>query len=1123
MLFSAFRAPLRTLGTLAVVVGLAAGSAVAIAPAAQAAATDGAAAKGRATGSGKWGYVGQFGQLNTTTAATAGQFVLPYGIDVEGKTIAVTDSGQAFDETGNKALGHTLQTFTLNAEPGSAGHGDYLGNGQYDVRTDKSALADPAGLVTPLALKYHPEGAVRGPRGVVLMDDGSVVESNHDSSPSDPAAKQTYKYASTALGAPSNTWGTSAWGGNAGQTLNSIQVDKDKSGNVYTASETALNVNAPDGTFLSSVGNYFNVDGDNYFVDYAQRATQVPERSANPKNMGAVHGVATIDHGDTMTVYASDAAGWYQPDGAVHFPNGATTAQYLHQASIKKYTVTKSGGIVNAQFNPAGWKWTLDTSFGKGGQVEVPGAQLIKFGTRYLFSTQVVFSLAVDPANNNLYFATAGTTATKMGTLDATTGTAKVGPASVNAPSAQQDSSMSYVRGLSSDGRGLVYATTQQNTTPSTTRAIVQIWGMTPSSIAGTATATPSSNSAALAWGDSAVGHAQSDLLDYVVQYRKVGDTAWTIATPQARAATSTTTTRTIAGLTPATAYEARITPWNEAGSGDPALVTFQTDAEKPELTVTKTGNTQAAATPDDAVKVAAGADVAFEYTVENTGNVPLTGVTVSDDKIATLTPPTGFDGTLAPKAKAVFTATGPVAAGSYTNTVTATSTEGASDTDVWNGFGQSFELSLVKKGNGAVADTAASALHVPADSTVKFSYEVTNSGNSPLSGVSVSDDKIAGLTPPDGFDGTLDPRETAIFTASGPVAAGAYTNTATATSKEAKDATAAWHGFGETQGLTIVKKGNGKVATAASDAVKVPAGSNVKFSYEVTNAGNVAAFGVTATDDQLGDLTAPAGFEGKLEPGETVVFTATGPVAAGAYKNTATAKAANGAEASTQWHGFGETTGLSLVKKGNDKLAPTAADAVSVPADSAVAFSYEVTNEGNTLATDITVADDKISTVTAPDGFDGTLEPGKSATFTATGPIPAGAYKNTATAKASNGAEASAVWHGKGEPKVIPTDPTPTPTTPIPSTTKPVPTTPAPTTSGPAPTTQSTPAPSSSEPKPSTSAAVPPAPATTPTSSTPLPETGTNGPVLVMGLMALGLAAAGIVFMAIRRRGQHG
>ena len=1123
MLFSAFRAPLRTLGTLAVVVGLAAGSAVAIAPAAQAAATDGATSKGRATGSGKWGYVGQFGQLNKTTAATAGQFFLPYSVDVNGKTVAVTDSGLASWETGSKTIGHTLQTFNLNAEPGSAGHGDYLGNGQYDVRTDKSALADPANIVEPLALKYDEAGTQRGPRGVVIKDDGSIVESHYEGTTAGGDPRQTFAFPNANLGTPSTIWGPNTFGV-TGATGGPVHVDKDSAGNIYTAVNTGVNINAADGTFLSSMGGYFDADGVNQTarMTWANRKDDVKTTSVDPKNIGEVYGLSVVDQGDSLAVYVGEAGGYYQPDPSIHFQD-STTAKYLNQGSITKFLVEKSGGKVDSRWNPAGWKWTLDTSFGTGGTYIPGGDNLISFANRYFFVGQTVFDLEADPKNGNLYYALNGSAGPVMGTLDLSAGTPKSGPAAVNAPSAQQDSSMSYVRGLSTDDRGLVYAATQQSTTTSTARAIVQIWGMTPSSIAGTATATPSSNSAALAWGDSAVGHAQSDLLDYVVQYRKVGDTAWTIATPQARAATSTTTTRTIAGLTPATAYEARITPWNEAGSGDPALVTFQTDEEKPELTVTKTGNTQVAATPDDAVKVAAGADVAFEYTVENTGNVPLTGVTVSDDKIATLTPPAGFDGTLAPKAKAVFTATGPVAAGSYTNTVTATSTEGASDTDVWNGFGQSFELSLVKMGNGAVAATAANALRVPADSTVDFSYEVTNSGNSPLSGVSVSDDKIAGLTPPDGFDGTLDPRETAIFTASGPVAAGAYTNTATAKATEAKDATADWHGFGETKGLTIVKKGNGKVATAASDAVKVPAGSDVKFSYEVTNAGNVVAFGVTATDDQLGDLTAPAGFEGKLEPGETVVFTATGPVAAGAYKNTANTSAQNGAEASTQWHGFGETTGLSLVKKGNDTLAPTAADAVSVPADSAVNFSYVVTNEGNTLATDVTVADDKISAVTAPDGFDGTLEPGKSATFTATGPIPAGAYKNTATAKAATGAEASAVWHGKGEPKVIPTDPTPTPTTTKPTPTKPVPTTPEPTASATVPTAEPTPAPSSSEPTPSSSAAVPPAPATTPTSSTPLPETGTNGPVLVLGLLALGLAATGIVFLAIRRRGQHG
>ncbi|MGC3953881.1 MAG: hypothetical protein QM804_06450 [Propionicimonas sp.] len=275
------------------------------------------------------------------------------------------------------------------------------------------------------------------------------------------------------------------------------------------------------------------------------------------------------------------------------------------------------------------------------------------------------------------------------------------------------------------------------------------------------------------------------------------------------------------------------------------------------------------------------------------------------------------------------------------------------------------------------------------------------------------------------------------------------------------------WFGFGVVAGLEIVKTGNGEVATTAAEAVEVTAGSTVEFEYTITNTGNVPVSGVALGDDVLGSVAAPSGFDGTLAAGESVTFTASGPVALGDYVNVATATGTSGGaqlRASTEWHGVGvpaaSASTMSIVKAGNGVVTPTADDAVEVDAGSTVEFEYTVTNTGpagSAPVTDIELSDSMLGDITdvvspagfagslaagesvvfgrvvrlgrvrigilrrlaregrskkeqyrgsvaAPSGFDGTLAAGDSVTFTASGTVGAGGYQNTATATAVGG-----------------------------------------------------------------------------------------------------------------------
>lgn len=194
-------------------------------------------------------------------------------------------------------------------------------------------------------------------------------------------------------------------------------------------------------------------------------------------------------------------------------------------------------------------------------------------------------------------------------------------------------------------------------------------------------------------------------------------------------------------------------------------------------------------------VAVASGSTMSFDFQVSNPGNIRLTGVTLSDDVIpgASIVPPPGWSGALNPGQSATFTATYPaptIGGQLHTNTATVSGTPvtggpAVSDTDPANATTQREPaIEVVKLVNGEDANTAPGVL-VDAGSTMTFEFEVQNTGNVRLTGITLVDDVIpaASLSPPVGWTGALDPGQSATFTATYPAPAGGdelHVNTAT-------------------------------------------------------------------------------------------------------------------------------------------------------------------------------------------------------------------------------------------------------------------------------------------------------------------------------------------------------
>jgi len=175
------------------------------------------------------------------------------------------------------------------------------------------------------------------------------------------------------------------------------------------------------------------------------------------------------------------------------------------------------------------------------------------------------------------------------------------------------------------------------------------------------------------------------------------------------------------------------------------------------------------------------GKDVYFKFYIKNTGNVTLTGITLTDTvyNLAGITP--ALPASLAAGAE-YNGIIGPIAAtaGNHINTGNATGyweANPVSDTDPANYFGSPPvpAIDIEKHTNGVDADNAPGP-YISINSTVTWTYIVTNTGDVDLTGIVVTDDKL-GLI---GTISSLSVNATQTLYAYGTAAAGQYANNAT-------------------------------------------------------------------------------------------------------------------------------------------------------------------------------------------------------------------------------------------------------------------------------------------------------------------------------------------------------
>lgn len=478
------------------------------------------------------------------------------------------------------------------------------------------------------------------------------------------------------------------------------------------------------------------------------------------------------------------------------------------------------------------------------------------------------------------------------------------------------------------------------------------------------------------------------------------------------------------AGAVNNTATATAVTPDGVSFTSTPSTTSTPTTAPAPALTVVKSAD------PSGAGTFQPGQVITYHFVVTNTGNVPMTGVTVNEGaftgtgSMSQVTCPTT---TLAVGAQTDCTATytltdADVNSGSVTNTATAEGTPVGGTTPIPSPPSTVTVPTPAQPGI-TITKSANPAQINKAGETVTYSFLVTNTGNVTLTGVDIADTDFSGTGTLSAIDcpsttllaGQFETCTATYTVTQADVDAGTLTNTATVTGTP-PDGTPITPVPSNPNVVDIPRTPN-LTLTKSADVQAAAVGQVVTYTFVVTNTGNVTIKDPQITETgftghgTLSPLTCPPG-PVTLAPGDDITCTATytvtqADVDAGSITNTASVTGtppagspalppvpSNTVTVPTSPH-----PALSVVKTADTKEITRVGQVVT--------YSFAVKNVGNVTITDPTIHEGsfsghgKLSAITCPSGHT-TLAPGEDVTCTATYTVVAadldGALTNTAT-----------------------------------------------------------------------------------------------------------------------------
>ncbi|MCB0911419.1 MAG: hypothetical protein KDB60_07375, partial [Propionibacteriaceae bacterium] len=303
-----------------------------------------------------------------------------------------------------------------------------------------------------------------------------------------------------------------------------------------------------------------------------------------------------------------------------------------------------------------------------------------------------------------------------------------------------------------------------------------------------------------------------------------------------------------------------------------------------------------------------------------------------------------------------------------------------------------------------SLTKTAGTATGNTAGSTIPYTFTVTNTGQTPLSSIAITDTKLSSVTC---AATTLAIGASTTCTGNyalkqSDIDAGQVVNNASVsgTTPSASTVTAtatATKSIPQAPAISLAKSA-GSIVDVDGNGHDV--GDTVPYSFVVTNTGNVTLTSIAVNDPMVGTVSCPVT---TLAPNASTTCTATytltqADVNTGRVDNSATVSGTPPIGAAVT---ASSSTSVTITRSAKLTLVKTAGTPTGNSAGSTIAYSFLVTNTGNVALTAVNVADAKVGAVSCPVT---TLAPGASTTCTATytltqADVNAGTVNNTATA----------------------------------------------------------------------------------------------------------------------------
>jgi uncharacterized repeat protein (TIGR01451 family) len=344
-------------------------------------------------------------------------------------------------------------------------------------------------------------------------------------------------------------------------------------------------------------------------------------------------------------------------------------------------------------------------------------------------------------------------------------------------------------------------------------------------------------------------------------------------------------------------------------------------DVIHPEIEIVKTGTTEAHE----------GDPVSYDFEVTNTGDVPLTDVSVDDDKLGHI----GDIASLAVGASATLHKNVTAGADDVTNVATACGSDPL-DANVCDDDDHTLNIInpsilIVKSGTEMAHEGDA----------VSYTFDVTNNGDVDLADVSVDDDKLGHI----GDIALLEVGETEQLTKNVTAGSVDVTNVAEACGTDPLDDEVC---DDDDHTLDIIHPDIEIVKTGTAMAHE---GDATSYSFKVTNTGDVDLTNVSVDDDKLGHIgdiaSLPAGED------ETLTINSTAP----ADDMTNVAEACGDDPLDEAVCDDDDHT-IDVIHP--DIIVVKDGDATAHEGDS-VTYTFDVTNTGDVDLTDVSVDDDKL------------------------------------------------------------------------------------------------------------------------------------------------------------------